>query len=142
VSEVLLDRAHHDQPVHGQYGSIQRTSRRNRSLKPDEEVLRVLNEAGIPEERVLGVDRQKVDGALDVLELGESVVYDIDEREYVRKADVDEDRKETRLQGLKDRLARGDEPEADQLRAEIADLEQRIDELTEFSLSNEFFAQS
>ena len=30
VSEVLLDRIHHDQPVHGQYGSVQRTSRRNR----------------------------------------------------------------------------------------------------------------
>jgi len=33
VREVLLGRLHHDQPVHGQYGSVQRTSRRNRSLK-------------------------------------------------------------------------------------------------------------
>ncbi len=30
VREVLLDRLHHDQPVHGQYGSVQRTTRRNR----------------------------------------------------------------------------------------------------------------
>ena len=142
VSGVLLDRVHHDQPVHGQYGSIQRTSRRNRTLKPDEEVLRVLEENGIPEERVLGIDRDKVDEALNVLELAEEAVYDIDEREYVRKAEVNEERKETRLQGLKDRLARSDEPEADQLRAEIADLEQRIDELTEFSPGSEFAAQS
>jgi hypothetical protein len=142
VSDVLLERVHHDQPVHGQYGSVQRTSRRNRSLKDDEEVLRVLGEAGIPEERVLGVDRQKVDEALEVLELSEGAVYDVDEREYVRKAEVDEQRKETRLQGLKDRLARSDEPETDQLRAEIADLEQRIDDLTEFSPGSEFSAQS
>ena len=142
ASEVLLDRVHHDQPVHGQYGSIQRISRRNRSLKSDEEVLRVLDEAGIPEERVLGVDRSKVNEALDVLELSEEAVYDVDEREYVRKAEVDEERKETRLQGLKDRLARSDEPEADQLRAEIADLEQRIDELTEFSPGSEFASRS
>jgi len=142
VSEVLLDRVQHDQPVHGQYGSIQRTSRRNRSLKPDEEVLRVLNEAGVSEERVLGVDRQKVDEALDVLELTESAVYNINEREYVRKAEVNEDRKETRLQGLKDRLARSNELEADQLRAEIADLEQRIEDLTEFAPGSEFVSRS
>ena len=142
ISDVLLDRVHHDQPVHGQYGSVQRTSRRNRSLKPDQEVLSVLEEAGIAEERVLGVDREKVDEALDVLELSEGAVYDIDEREYVRKAEVDEERKETRLQGLKDRLARSDEPEAEELRAEIADLEQRIEDLTEFSPGSEFASQS
>ena len=142
VSEVLLDRIHHDQPVHGQYGSVQRTSRRNRTLKPDEEVLRVLEEAGIPEERVLGVDRDKVDDALDVLELSESAVYEIDEREYVRKAEVNKERKETRLQGLKDRLASSEQPEADQLRAEIADREQRIEDLTEFSPGSEFASRS
>ena len=142
ISDVLLDRVHHDQPVHGQYGSVQRTSRRNRSLKPDEEVLSVLEEAGIAKERVLGVDREKVDEALDVLELSEGAVYDIDEREYVRKAEVDEERKETRLQGLKDRLARSDEPEAEELRAEIAELEQRIEDLTEFSPGSEFASRS
>jgi hypothetical protein len=43
-------------------------------------------------ERVLGVDREKIDEALDVVELSESAVYDIDESEYTRKVDVDEDR--------------------------------------------------
>jgi hypothetical protein len=57
VSDVLLDRLHHDRPVYGQYGSVQRTTRRNRSLKPDEEVLAVLEAAGIDRERVMGVDR-------------------------------------------------------------------------------------
>jgi hypothetical protein len=40
VQSVLLDRLHHDQLVAGQYGSVQRTSRRNRSLKDEEEELR------------------------------------------------------------------------------------------------------
>lgn len=40
-------------------------------------------------ERVLGVDRDKVDDALDVTELSESDVYEIKESEYVRKAEVD-----------------------------------------------------
>jgi hypothetical protein len=33
VRSVLLDRLHHDQPVSGQFGSVQRTSRRNRSSR-------------------------------------------------------------------------------------------------------------
>lgn len=137
VREVLLDRLHHDQPVHGQYGSVQRTTRRNRTLNDDDEVLRVLEEAGIPRERLMSVDREKVDDALDVTELTESAVYEIDESAYIRKAEVDEERKETRLQGLKDQLALSDEPEAEELRTEVAELEQRIEDLTEFTPGTE-----
>lgn len=132
VREVLLDRLHHDQAVHGQYGSVQRTTRRNRSLKDDEAVLHVLEEAGIPRERLVSVDRGKVDEALEVTELSEAAVYEIDESEYVRKAEVDEERKETRLQGLKDQLELSDDPEAEGLQQEVAELEQRIEDLTEF----------
>jgi hypothetical protein len=46
LADVLLDRLHHDQPVSGQFGSVQRTSRRNRSLKDDETVLNALEAAG------------------------------------------------------------------------------------------------
>ena len=132
VADVLLNRLHHDRPISGQYGSVQRTSRRNRSLKDDEEVLSVLEDAGIDRERVLSVDREKVEEALDVTTLSESDVYDIEESEYVRKAEVDEDVKETRLQGLKDRLAASEDEEAEELRSEIEKLEQRIHDLTSF----------
>lgn len=133
VADVLLDRLHHDQPVHGQYGSVQRTIRRNRSLKDDEDVLATLEDAGIDRERVVSVDPGKVNEALDVTELSESDVYDIEESEYVRKAEVDEDVKESRLQGLKDRLAASDGEESDELRRELDALEERIDDLTSFS---------
>ena len=132
VSDVLLDRIHDDQPTYGQYGSVQRTSRRRRTLKDEEEVLAALEAAGIPRERILGVDREKVDEALDVTDLSESDVYDIDERAYVRKAEIDEEVKESRLQGLKDRLAATESDEGDALRQEIEELEARIDELTSF----------
>ena len=142
VREVLLGRLHHDQPVHGQYGSVQRTSRRNRSLKDDEEVIDVLEEVGIPRERIMAVDREKVDDALDVTDLSESAVYEIEVSEYVRKADVDEERKETRLQGLKDQLALSEDPDAEGLRQEVAELEQRIEELTEFKSGTEVRSRS
>jgi hypothetical protein len=133
VADVLLDRLHHDQPVHGQYGSVQRTSRRNRSLKDEDDVLDILEGAGIARERVMSVDSSKVAEALDVTEIAESDVYEISESEYVRKAEVDEDVKESRLQGLKDRLAASDDAESDELRQEIEALEERIDDLTSFS---------
>ena len=138
LADVLLDRLHHDRPVYGQYGSVQRTSRRNRSLKDDEEVLSMLEQAGIDRERVMSVDREKVDEALEVTALAESAVYDFDESEYVRKADVDKEVKESRLQGLKDRLAATENAEADELRQEIEDLETRIDELTSFQAGSQY----
>ena len=138
VTDVLLERVGHDRPLHGQYGSVQRTTRRNRSLKHDEEVLEAFAETGIDREQLLGVDRSKVEEALDVVPVSEEDVYDVSESEYVRKAEVDEERKETRLQGLKDRLAVSDDPEADVLRQEVERLEQEIEELTEFSPASSF----
>jgi len=138
VRAILLDRLHHDQLVSGQFGSVQRTSRRNRSLKDDEIVLNAFESAGIDRERLTTVDSSKVDDALDVTELSESDMYEIEESEYVRKADVDEDEKETRLQGLKDQLAATEGEEADELREEINELEDRISELTEFRTGRSF----
>jgi len=142
VRAVLLDRLHHDRRVSGQYGSVQRTTRRRRELKDDDTVLEVLEGAGVPRDRVLGVDRDKVEDALDVVEVAEEDLFEIEETAYVRKADVDEGVKESRLQGLKDRLATSDEPEADDLRQEIDDLEARIEDLTEFSAGSEFHTRS
>jgi len=138
VRSLLLDRLHHDQPVYGQYGSVQRTRRRNRTLKDDETVLELLEDQGIDRERVTTVDTSKVDEALEVTDLSESDLYEIDESQYVRKADVDEEQKQSRLQGLKDQLAAADSTEAEELQAEIEDLEARIDELTSFKSGASF----
>jgi polyhydroxyalkanoate synthesis regulator phasin len=137
VTDLLLPRLHHDQAVSGQYGSVQRTRRRRKSLKDDETVLSALEQAGIDRERVLGVDRGKVDDALAVTELSEDAVYEIDENTHVRKAEVDEDMKESRLQGLKDRLAATEGQDAAALQKEIEDLEERIDDLTSFSSASQ-----
>jgi len=100
-------------------------------------VLERLENAGIDRERVLSVDRSKVDEALEVTTVSESDVYEVEENEYGRKAEVDEDVKESRIQGLKDRLAASEDEEANQLRVEIEDPEQRIDDLTSFCTGTE-----
>ena len=144
IADVLLNRLHHDRPVSGQFGSVQRTQRRNRSLKDEETVLNALEAAGIEREQVTSVDPSKVDDALDVTEITTSDVFDIDTTEYVRKAEVDEDLKETRLQGLKDRLAASGEADEDvqQLQEEIAGLEDRIEELTSFKSGTAYHTES
>ena len=144
IADVLLSRLHHDQPVSGQFGSVQRTSRRQRSLKDEETVVNTLEAAGIDRERVTSLDRDKVDDALEVTELAESDLYDLDTTEYVRKADVDEETKETRLQGLKDRLAASDAADEDveQLQDEIEELEDRIEELTSFKSGTSYHTSS
>ena len=138
IRSVLLNRLSHDQPIAGQYGSVQRTSRRNRSLKDDEDVIDTFKAAGIDRERLLSVDAEKVDDALAVTAVSEEEVYEIDERAYVRKADVDDDTKTSRLQGLKDRLAAAEGDDTDELRAEIEALEERIEELTSFKPGQAF----
>jgi len=45
-------------------------------------------------------------------------VYEIEESEYVRKAEVDEERKDMRLQALNDQLTAADGDEAKELRDE------------------------
>ena len=142
VTDVLLDRVGYDRLAHGQYGSVQRTTRHQRSLKDDETVLEAFEKTGIAHEQLLGVEREGVDEALDVVSVPESAVYDITEREYVRKVEVDEERKETRLQGFKDRLAVSDDPNAEVLRQEVDRLEQRIENLTEFSPGSAFAGES
>ena len=52
-----------------------------------------------------------------------------------------EERKETRLQGLKDRLTVSDDPETEVMRQEVDRLEQEIEELTEFSPGSAFGEQ-
>jgi len=88
------------------------------------------------------VDSSKVDEALDVIEVAESEVYKIEQSEYVRKADVHEEQKETRLQGLKDQLAAAEGEEAEELRQEVNKLEERIEELTEFKSGSSFHTTS
>jgi hypothetical protein len=138
IRGVLLNRLTHDQPVAGQYGSVQQTSRRNRTLKDDDEVIATLEAAGVDRQRLVSLDADKVDDALDVTEVSEDEVYEIDEQDYVRKADVDDETKTSRLQGLKDQLAAADGTDTDELRAGIEALETQIEELTSFQPGQAF----
>lgn len=80
-------------------------------------------------------------GSLDVAELSGRDLYEIEESEYIRKAEVDEESKETRLQGLKDRLAATGE-DTQVLQNEIEELEQRLDDRISFDSASSFHTKS
>ena len=127
--EILLDYIGPDARLHGQFGTVHRTSRELRRLKDEETVLSAIDEREIPREWVLGVDPSKLDVVLAVTELKEDEVYDVEEQVYVQKTAVEEGEKQSRLQGLKDRLTELDEREAEELRSDIEAIEDRLDSL-------------
>jgi len=129
VGESLLEYIGPDASLHGGFGTVRRTSRRQRRLRDEETVLSALDEAGVPHEWVLGIDREKLDVVLAVTTLEENAVYDTSEQTYVQKTAVEEGEKQRRLQGLRDRLSSLEGEDAEQLRGEIEQLEERIESM-------------
>lgn len=127
LGDRLLDYVGPDADLHGRFGTVHRTRRERRRPKDDETVLSALDEAGIPHEWVLGVDPEKLDVVLAVTDLDEGAVYDVDEQVYAQKTGVEEGEKQSRLQGLRDRLAALDTAEAEEFRDDIRELEERLE---------------
>ena len=92
-------------------------------------VLDRLEDAGVPDEWVLGVDEDKLDVVIATTDVEESDVYDVHEQYYVQKTGVESDVKRSHLQGLRDRLAELEDEEAEELHQEIDALEDRIDDV-------------
>ncbi len=126
--ESLLSRLGPDQELRGRFGTVRRTTRERRRPKDDETVFDVLSERGIPREWVLGVDPDKLDIVLAATDLEEAEVYDVEEQAYVQKTEVEEDEKYSRLQGLAERIEEVDGEEGEELRADLRDLEARLEE--------------
>lgn len=128
VREPLLERLGPDQQLHGHFGSVRRTTRERRRTKDEEDVFDALDERGIPREWVLGIDRDKLDVVLAATDLEEDEVYEIDEQVYAQKTTTDESEKYSRLEGLANRLAELEGETGEELRDELTDIEDRLEE--------------
>ncbi|WP_408958299.1 hypothetical protein [Natrinema sp. 74] len=128
VCDALLERLGPDQRLHGRYGTVRRTTRERRQPEDEETVFAALDDRGIPREWVTGIDRDKLDVVLAVTDLEEDEVYDVDEDVYVQKVGTDEDEKYSRLEGIADRIDELEGAEGEDLRAELDDIESRLEE--------------
>ncbi|MEY7848358.1 hypothetical protein AB7C87_04050 [Natrarchaeobius sp. A-rgal3] len=128
VRDQLLERLGPNQELHGRYGTVRRTVRERRRPTDDEAVFDVLDERDIPREWVLGVDPEKLDVVVSVTDLPADEVYDVDESVYVQKTGIDEDEKYSRLQGIADRIDELEGAEGTALRAELDEIEDRLEE--------------
>ena len=126
--ESLLRRLGPDQELHGRFGTVRRTTRERRQPKADEAVFDALRDHEIPREWVLGVDPDKLDVVLAATDLEEDEVYNVEEQTYVQKTGVEEDEKYARLQGLAARIEELAGEDGEDLRADLRDLEARLDE--------------
>ena len=127
VGDELLEHIGPEGRLHSRYGTVSRTRRERRRLKDEDAVLDALDAAGVPREWVMGVDPEKLDVVLAVTDLAERAVYDVETREFVQKTAVEETEKQTRLQGLRDRLAGIESAEAEELRRDIEAIESRLE---------------
>jgi hypothetical protein len=128
VRGPLLERLGPDQQLHGHFGTVRRTTRERRRTRDEEAVFDALDERGIPREWVLGVDREKLDVMLAVTDLEADEVYDVDEQVYAQKTKTDESEKYSRLEGVANRLAELEGEEGEELRDELAEIEDRLEE--------------
>lgn len=66
-----------------QYGSVQRTDRRNWTLVDDKQMLEVHEKAGTDRECVTSTDSSKTDEVLKAIEVSESEFFDNGKSEYI-----------------------------------------------------------
>ncbi|WP_435365992.1 hypothetical protein [Haloarchaeobius sp. DYHT-AS-18] len=129
VGETLLGHIGPEDRLHGPFGTVTRVRRKARSLKREDRILSELDKHDVPRKWVLGVVPDKLDVVVAATDIEEEDVYDIEPLEYVQKTVTESAKKQTRLQGIEDRIAVLQSAEADALREEIAELESRLDEL-------------
>lgn len=101
VRSVLIDCLHQNKPVAWQYGSVQRTDRRNWTLVDDKQILEVHEKAGTDRECVTSTDSSKTDEVLKAIEVSESEFFDIGKSEYIWKIEVHDEQKEVACRGRK-----------------------------------------
>lgn len=116
VRDVLLDTVHDDREVESDFGTIQRRTYRRREVRDDRTVERTLREAGVDPESVRSYDTTKLREAVEDHDIDPEAVFEVEEREQIRRAEVDDAARRERFERLDESLralaGERDEPES------------------------------
>lgn len=91
IREEIIERIDGNVELAAEFGTISHTVETSRSLRDEETVRERLRDAGIDLDDVQALDPDLVADAIDVAGVDESDVFDLEERESVRRAAIDED---------------------------------------------------
>lgn len=100
VRDVLLESIHDDREVETDFGTIQRRTYKRREVRDDQTVQRVLHEAGVDPDSVRSYDTKKLKEAVEENDIDPDAVFDVEERQQIRRAEVDDDQRHERFKEL------------------------------------------
>lgn len=91
IREEIIERIDGNVELAAEFGTISHTVETSRSLRDEETVRERLRDAGIDLDDVQALDPDLVADAIDVAGVDETDVFDLEERESVRRSAIDED---------------------------------------------------
>lgn len=92
--DVLVERIKEDAKLEGSVGTIERKTRRRKSLRDEHEIFDVLADAGVGHTEVMSVelDKKKLQKVAKAHDIPEEELFEIEESGYVRRVSTDEDK--------------------------------------------------
>lgn len=100
VRDVLLEAIHDDREVESDLGTIQRRTYERREVRDDQTVERVLREEGIDPDSVRSYDTEKLDEAVEENDIDRDAIFEVEERQQIRRAGVNDDQRYDRFEKL------------------------------------------
>lgn len=88
LRDELLDRVDDDRRIQGEYATVNRTTQRRRTAKPEPDVLETVQRAGIDRDEVLALDTSTLRDVCEEGRVEEEAVFDVERRSYVRVSDT------------------------------------------------------
>ena len=102
--DVLIERIKEDTKLEGSIGTIERKTRRRKSLKDESEIFDILADAGVGHTEVMSVelDKKKLEKVAKKHDIPEEEFFEVNESAYVRRVSTDDEKRRAafeRIQG-------------------------------------------
>lgn len=97
VREALLAEVQDDREIESDVGAVRRYTGERTSLRDEETVVSALERAGVDPAQVMAPERSRVEDALEVTDLSRDDVFEVEERVYLRREDLDAERRRALL---------------------------------------------
>lgn len=101
--DVLVERIKQDTKLEGSIGTIERKTRRRKSLKDEHEIFDILADAGVGHTEVMSVelDKKKLEKVAKKYDIPEEAFFDVEESAYVRRVGTDDEKRRAAFERIR-----------------------------------------